>query len=278
MTKIIDSHHHLWLFNEEDFGWMDEFMEILRRDYLPSDLEPEIEKAGVEGTVVVQARQKIEETEWLLKLADENDFIKGVVGWVDLCSEKLGEQLERFASHPKLVGVRHVIHDETDDEFMNRPEFHRGIGQLDEYGLSYDLLLFPKHLQQAAILAQEFPKQRFVLDHLSKPLIKYERIDIWNEDIIEIAKLPNVWCKISGMVTEADLVKWKYTDFVPYLDVIVESFGVERIMLGSDWPVCRLGGDYAEIMDIPKKYFKDYSVEDKQKIYRDNCVDFYKLT
>ncbi len=277
MTKIIDSHHHLWQFNEEDYGWMDDSMEILRKDYLPADLEPELKKLGVEGTVVVQARQKIEETEWLLKQAEENDFIKGVVGWVDLRSEELEAQLERFAAHPKLLGVRHVIHDETDDDFIYRPDFQRMIGLLAAHGLTYDLLLFPKHLLMAVDLARKFPEQRFVLDHLSKPLIKYERIEIWNEDIEVIAKLPNVCCKISGMVTEADLDKWKYEDFVPYLDVVVNAFGTDRIMYGSDWPVCRLGGEYDEILDIPKKYFADYSEEDKQKIFRENCIEFYNL-
>ena len=256
---------------------MDGSMEILRKDYLPADLKPEIEKAGIEGTVVVQARQKLEETEWLLKMAEENDFIKGVIGWVDLRSEQLGEQLERFASHPKMVGVRHVIHDEADDDVMLRPVFVEGISKLAAYGLTYDLLLFPTHLQHAIELTKMFPEQRYVLDHLSKPPIKWERLDPWNDDIAELAEVSNVWCKISGMVTEADLAKWKYEDFVPYMDVVVKAFGVDRIMLGSDWPVCRLAGEYSDIMGIPKKYFEQYPEVVKQKVFSENCVSFYNL-
>ena len=256
---------------------MDDSMEILRKDYLPGDLAPQIEASGVEATVVVQARQKIEETAWLLELADKYDFIKGVVGWVDLRSGELESQLEKFASHPKLVGVRHVIHDEPDDDFMLQEDFLRGVEKLSSYGLTYDLLLFPKHLLYAIDLVKLFPEQRFVLDHISKPLIKFERIDPWNEDIAKLAALPNVWCKVSGMVTEADLDNWKYEDFLPYLDVVYKGFGPDRLMLGSDWPVCRLGGEYREIMEIPKKYFADLDPKEKEKIFRINCIDFYKL-
>ena len=277
MAKIIDSHHHLWQFNEEDFGWMDESMEILRKDYLPVDLNSELEAAEVEGTVAVQARQKLEETKWLLNLAEENDFIKGVVGWVDLRSEDIIDQLEKFASHPKLVGVRHVIHDEADDDFILGSDFVRGIGQLSSHDLTYDLLLFPKYLKNASKLVSMFPDQSFVLDHISKPLIREGILDPWKEDITELAAHPNVWCKVSGMVTEADLSVWKYDDFVKYLDVIVESFGTDRIMLGSDWPVCKLAGEYEDIMDIPKKYFDNFNEADKERIFSQNCIEFYKL-
>jgi L-fuconolactonase len=277
MTKIIDSHHHLWQFNEADYGWMDESMAILRRDYLPGDLQSQLSAAGVDGTVVVQARQKLEETAWLLKQSEENEFIKGVVGWVDLRSEDLASQLKQFASHPKLLGVRHVIHDEADDDFMLGSDFIRGIDQLAAYDLSYDLLLFPKHLKNACKLVSRFPGQRFVLDHISKPQIKAGIVDPWKDDIAELASYPNVWCKISGMVTEADLTEWKYDDFVKYLDVIVKTFGTDRIMLGSDWPVCRLAGEYADIMSIPNKYFDSFEEGFKERIFSQNCVEFYKL-
>lgn len=277
MIKIFDSHHHLWKFNKKDYAWMDGSMAILRKDYLPGDLKPQLLAAGVEGTVVVQARQKLEETAWLLDLAEKNDFIKGVVGWVDLLSEDLDAQLEKFASHPKLVGVRHVIHDEEDDDFMLGSEFIRGIGQLATYDLSYDLLIFPKHLKNACKLVSMFPEQRFVLDHIAKPLINAGIVDPWKDDIIKLASCPNVWCKISGMVTEADVAHWCYEDFVPYLDIIVQSFGTDRIMLGSDWPVCRLGGEYTEIMYSSGNYFEDFSEKEKKKVLSQNCIDFYKL-
>ncbi|MFO7670550.1 MAG: amidohydrolase family protein, partial [Bacteroidales bacterium] len=234
---IVDAHHHLWRFNKTDYGWMDDSMEVLKQDYLPSDLEKEIWNAGVSGTVVVQARQVLDETRWLLKLAEQNHFIKGVVGWVDLQSSRLDRQLEEFAGHPKLVGVRHVIHDEPDDDFMLSDAFIKGMEKLQGYGLTYDLLLFPKHLGRAAQLVRMFPGQRFVLDHISKPFIRSGIIQPWKDDIEALAVHPNVWCKISGMVTEASIDLWKDEDFVPYMKAIVDAFGTGRIMLGSDWPV-----------------------------------------
>ncbi len=274
---IIDAHHHLWKFNSDDYGWMDDSMKVLKRDYLPADLENDIVNTGVSGTVVVQARQIIKETSWLLELADENDFIKGVVGWVDLRSPKLRKQLDEFAGNPKLVGVRHVIHDEADDDFMLRPAFVNGIEMLEDYNLTYDLLLFPKHMERAIELVSMFPDQRFVLDHISKPFIKTGILQPWKDDIEALAAQPNVWCKISGMVTEADHQAWKYVDFVPYMKVVCEAFGTDRIMLGSDWPVCRLAGEYDEVMGIPLAFFDHLSETEKESIYRQNAIDCYQL-
>ena len=274
---MIDAHHHLWKFNKEDYGWMDDSMQALKRDYLPADLEPLLNDSGVEGTVVVQARQKMEETRWLLELADKHDFIKGVVGWVDLRSDGLEAELEEITSHPKMVGVRHLIHDEPDNGFILRPKFLRGIEKLCEYNLTYDLLLFPKHLENAIELANRFPEQKFVLDHISKPFIKSAIMDPWREDVSCLAAQTNVWCKISGMVTEADLKHWKYEDFVPYLDVITEAFGADRLMLGSDWPVCRLAGEYKQVISIPERYFESFNNEEKEKIFKNNCIEFYGL-
>lgn len=274
---IIDAHHHLWQFNTEDYGWMDDSMSVLRKDYLPPDLEAQLGAAGVGGTVVVQARQKLEETEWLLSLAEQNAFIRGVVGWVDLRSGDLDRQLEKYAVNPLLVGVRHVIHDEADDDFMLRPAFTRGIEKLAGHGLTYDLLLFPKHLTRAVELASMFPDQKFVLDHISKPFIKAGLLDPWREDLEALAAQPNVWCKISGMVTEADLDNWKAEDFLPYMDVVVEAFGTDRIMLGSDWPVCRLAGEYKEVMAIGQAYFSRFSEGDRKKVFSENALSFYEL-
>lgn len=274
---IIDAHHHLWSFNEADYGWMDDSMKVLKRDYLPADLEKELEKAGVSGTIVVQARQILEETRWLLEQAEQNPFIKGVVGWVDLRSPELAGQLEEFAGHPKLVGVRHVIHDEPDDSFMLRPAFVKGIEQLKAYDLTFDLLLFPKHLERAIELVSMFPDQRFVLDHISKPFIKSGIMQPWKDDIEALAAQANVWCKISGMLTEASLDSWKYDDFVPYLKVVCEAFGMDRVMLGSDWPVCRLAGEYDSVMGIPMVYLRSLSDGEKENVLYKNAIDCYKI-
>lgn len=274
---IIDAHHHLWKFSEEEYGWIGSSMQVLKRDYLPGDLREEMTGAGVEGTVVIQARQKFEETRWLLELAAGNPFIRGVVGWVDLCSEPASEQLQELADDPKGVGVRHVLQDEPDDDFMLRPAFLQGIELLGRYDLAYDLLIFPRHLSNAAELVSRFPEQRFVLDHLAKPLIRDGVMEPWKRDLEILAANQNVWCKVSGMVTEADLVNWKYIDFIPYLDVVLAAFGPERLMLGSDWPVCRLAGEYKEILDIPVSYFSKHETIDRQKISRDNCINFYRL-
>lgn len=274
---MIDTHHHLWRFNEADYGWMDDSMELLKRDYLPAELKKELEKSGVSGTIVVQARQKLEETRWLLELAAQNDFIKGVVGWVDLRSPGLVDQLEEFAGHPKMLGVRHVIHDEADDDFMLRPAFMKGIEKLGDFNLSYDLLLFPKHLERAIELVSMFPDQRFVLDHIAKPFIKSGIIQPWKDDIEALATQPNVWCKLSGMVTEARLDSWTYENFVPYMKVVCEAFGMDRVMLGSDWPVCLLAGSYSEVMHIPIEFLEALSESDRNNVYSQNAIDCYQL-
>ena len=274
---IIDTHHHLWSYNEIDYVWMDDSMEILKRDYLPADLKQELEKAGVSGTVAVQARQNIEETRWLLVQAEEHPFIKGVVGWLDLCSPDLAGQLEEFAGHPTLVGVRHVIHDEPDVDFMLRPAFIKGIGQLSAYDLTYDLLLYPGHLERAIELVSMFPDQRFVLDHMSKPFIKSGVLQPWKDDIEALAARPNVWCKISGMVTEASRDSWKYDDFVPYMKVVCEAFGTDRVMLGSDWPVCRLAGEYDTVLGIPLVYLRSLYGEEIEGVLYKNALDCYQI-
>ena len=202
----IDSHQHFWHYDPAHHVWMTEAMATLRRDYLPDELAPLLRAAGFDGTIAVQARQMLEETEWLLALAERHAWVQGVVGWVDLCSAELAAQLERFASRPKLVGVRHVVHDEPDDRFMLRPDFRRGIGRLGEFGLTYDLLLFPRHLEVAVTLVDEFPEQPFVLDHIAKPPIREGLLSPWKEDLERLAERPNVFCKLSGMVTEAG---WK---------------------------------------------------------------------
>jgi L-fuconolactonase len=275
---ILDAHHHLWKFNDAEYGWMDETMSILKRDYLPADLEKQLDGPGVSGTIAVQARQTVEETRWLLEMAGQHSFIKGVVGWVDICSDQLSKQLDQLSSHPLLVGVRHVIHDEPDDDFMLRPAFIKGMEKLVQHNLTYDLLIFPRHLQRAIDLVSLFPDQRFILDHMAKPQIRSGILVPWQEEMAALADLPNVWCKVSGMVTEANIEQWKYEDFIPYLDTVAETFGPDRIMIGSDWPVCRLAGEYQQIMDIPVRYFNALDPDEKEKVFGLNCADCYELT
>ncbi|HUW18806.1 MAG TPA: amidohydrolase family protein [Sedimentisphaerales bacterium] len=273
----IDTHQHFWKYNERDYGWMGPGMESLRRDRLPADLAGLLKKAGVDGTVAVQARQCLEETEFLLRLADENPFIKGVVGWVDLRSPQLQVQLESFCYHPKLRGVRHVVHDEPDDNFMLRDDFVHGISRLRKYNLTYDLLLFPKHLAVACELVARFPEQSFILDHISKPYIKDRKMEPWASDIRRLASFKNVSCKISGMVTEADWHHWKPEDFTPYMDTVLGAFGADRIMVGSDWPVCTVAGQYEKVIAIAADYVKKLSPNEQEAIWSANAKRIYQV-
>jgi L-fuconolactonase len=274
----IDAHQHFWSYNRDEYGWISDHMKMLKRDFLPPDLHSELLNAGFDGSVAVQARQTPEETRWLLKLAAQNDFIKGVVGWADLRNEdKLRSQLDEFCKSEKFVGARHVVHDEAEDNFMLHDEFLNGISVLKEYNLTYDLLLFPKHLPVAQVVAGLFPDQKFVIDHISKPLIKDHILDPWKEDISAIAKFRNVYCKLSGMVTEADWGNWKPDDFDPYLDVVFKAFDTDRIMTGSDWPVCLAAGSYKDVIAVIDKYISEFPPEVREKILGSNCSEFYNL-
>jgi L-fuconolactonase len=273
----VDAHQHFWIYNPREYGWMGSGMGILKRDYLPPDLAPLLKPAAIDGTVAVQARQCLEESHWLLELADQYPFIKAVVGWVDLCSPRVDEQLSIFARHAKFRGVRHIVHDEPDDQFMRREDFVRGIGRLANYGLTYDLLLFPRQLPVACELVKRFPKQPFVVDHLAKPLIKARELSPWEAHIRRLATFPTVFCKISGMVTEADWQHWKSADFTPYLDVIFECFGPKRVMVGSDWPVCTLAARHDEVMQIVADFLKKLSMNEQVAVWGENAQRFYGL-
>jgi L-fuconolactonase len=273
----IDAHQHFWRYSPAEYGWIGDTMAGLKRDFLPEDLEPLLRSNGFEGSIAVQARQHLEETQWLLELARVSPFIKGVVGWVDLCSPELPAQLDRFAGNPKLVGVRHIVQDEPNDTFMLRQDFRRGIAQLAERGLKYDLLLYPKHLPVAVKLVQEFPEQPFVLDHIAKPLIAEGLLEPWRRDIRELAKFDNVWCKVSGMVTEARWQHWQQGDFRPYLDVVFEAFGPGRLMIGSDWPVCTLSAGYRATVGIVAYYIRQFDPIQQEAILGGNCARFYDL-
>ena len=252
-------------------------MAALKRDFLPEDLKPLLASTGFHGSVAVQARQCLEETRWLLELADRHEFIRAIVGWVDIRAKDLSQQLKALARHPKLAGIRHVVHDEPDDEFMLRPEFRRGISRLREFDLTYDLLLFPKHLRAAVRLVEEFPEQPFVLDHIAKPKIGERLLPQWRDGIEELAALQNVYCKLSGMVTEARWKQWRPEDFWPYLDVVFEAFGPDRLMIGSDWPVCTLSGDYGSTMQIVIDYLRRVPAEAQEGILGGNCARFYGI-
>jgi len=271
----IDSHQHFWHYNPLEYSWINDEMNILKRDFLPQDLYQELSQAGFEGSIAVQARQNLEETRWLLELADKYDFIKGVVGWVDLSSLEIENQLAEFSNNPKFVGVRHVVQDEPDDNFMARDDFQYGIGLLSKYGLTYDLLIFPKHLVLTNELVSKFPNQKFVVDHLAKPFVKKQIQAPWDKDMTRLAKHPNVYCKLSGIVTEADWKMWKPADFYYYMDVIYNAFGEDRIMIGSDWPVGTVAGNYKEIMNIVIDYFSNKKSRILDKILGENCERFY---
>lgn len=273
----IDTHQHFWRYNPIEYGWIGDKMAGLKRDFLPDDLLPLLEKTSIDGTVAVQARQSLQETEWLLALAEANDSIKGIVGWVDLQSPTVSAELEAYAQRAKFKGVRHVLQDEPDDNFMLRPDYLRGLGMLTEFNLTYDILIYPKHLPVATEIVKRFPNQKFVLDHIAKPLIKDHVITPWERDIRELATFGNVYCKVSGMVTEASWDSWQSDDFRPYLDVVFDCFGPDRLMFGSDWPVCTLSGTYEQVVSLVQTYIQPFSLEAQAKIFGDNAVRFYSL-
>ena len=273
----IDSHQHFWRFNPADYGWMKSDWPI-RRDFLPGDLERELRARNLDGCVAVQARQSLDESRWLLELAEGASIIRGVVGWVNLRSPDVAKELEELAPRPKFVGVRHVVQDEPDDQFMLGKDFQRGIGMLHRFDLSYDLLVFPRQLPAAIALAERFPEQPFVLDHLAKPPIRDGALSPWREQIQQLAKLPNVSCKVSGLVTEADWQSWRAEDFKPYLDVAFEAFGADRLMFGSDWPVCLLAGSYERVFGLVQDYLVRLGADVEAKFFGGNAAGFYGLT
>ncbi|MBI3417410.1 MAG: amidohydrolase family protein [Verrucomicrobia bacterium] len=273
----IDSHQHFWIYDASEYPWMTDRLAAIRRDFLPADLQREQAKVSLDGSIAVQARQSLKESRWLLELAEREPVIHGVVGWVDLQSVEVWQQLAELAPHGKFVGVRHVVQDEPEDNFMLRPAFLRGIGQLKQFELAYDLLVFPRQLPAAIQLARQFPEQRFVLDHLAKPAIKAGKLAPWERDLRELAKSPNVFCKISGMVTEADWSAWRPADFRPCLDVVFAAFGEDRVMFGSDWPVCLLAASYEEVFGIARDYFCQFSAATQAKFFGGNAARFYRL-
>jgi L-fuconolactonase len=273
----IDAHQHFWRYNPGEYGWIDDSMAELRRDFLPAHLKPELDRSGFDACVAVQARQTLEETRWLLQLAKDAPFIAGVVGWVDLRAENVREQLKEFSKNPKLLGIRHVVQGEPDDRFLMRPDFLRGVAALEEFNLTYDILIFPRHLPVAAEFVQRFPRQRFVLDHIAKPFIKAHEVEPWASHIAELASFQNVFCKISGMVTEADWNAWQPEHFLPYMDVVMAAFGPDRLMIGSDWPVCKAAASYAQVISLVTDFLEQYPPAVREKILGGTAQKFWRL-
>ena len=271
----LDAHQHFWIHNPAEHTWMNDAMGVLKRNYLPTDLKPLLDANGFNGCIAVQARQNLEETRWLLELAAQNSFIKGIVGWVDLRDEAVNAQLEWFASNKLLKGVRHVVQDEPDDRFLLGDAFKRGVAMLSRFGLVYDVLVYPKQLAAAVEFVRAFPGQPFVLDHIAKPLIGEGRMEPWATEIRALAESENVSCKLSGMVTEAKWRGWKPEDFRPYLDVVLEAFGPERLMVGSDWPVCMLSAEYGEAIGLVKEYIARLSAAEQAAILVGTCARVY---
>ena len=240
-------------------------------------MQPLLAASGIDGTVAVQARQVARETEFLLALAEQYDLIRGVVGWVDMRADDVEAQLERFADHPRMVGIRHIVHDEADDRFMLGGNFLRGLAALKGCDLRYDLLLYPRHIPVAIDVVKQFPEQPFALDHIAKPFIKDGIVGAWADDIRRLASFENVHCKVSGMVTEAAWKTWTQDDFAPYLDIVFDCFGVERLMFGSDWPVCTLAGSYRQVVGIVETYIAALSADEQAAVMGGNATAFYGL-
>jgi L-fuconolactonase len=273
----IDAHQHFWKYSAAEYDWIDDTMPALRRDFMPADSQREMTLVGLDACVAVQARQTIEETRWLLGLAGAHPSIAGVVGWIDLRADDVEAQIAAFAEHPKLVGVRHVVQSEPDDRFLLRPDFCRGISMLEAAGLAYDILIYSRQLPAAVEFAARFPRQRFVLDHLAKPPIRSREMREWEQNFRALAARPNVMAKLSGLVTEADWHHWTADDIRPYLDVAFDAFGAERLMIGSDWPVCTLAGDYARVMRVVIDYVAKRPQHEQDAVLGANAQRFWNL-
>ena len=277
MQKI-DAHQHFWQYDAVRDSWITDDMQVLQNDFLPQQLAPVLQQNGFDGCVLVQSDQSIEGNEYMLQLAVENPFIKGIVAWVDLQADDVKEQLQYYRQqHPIIKGFRHVLQGEKDRALMLQPKFKNGIAALSDFGYTYDILIYPDQLLYTKELVAQFPQQSFIIDHIAKPDIKNKKIDDWKKDITAVAQYPNVYCKVSGMVTEADWKRWQYEDFIPYLDTIVEAFGTQRIAYGSDWPVCLVASSYEQMLQIVQQYFGSFSEAEQQAFFGGNAIQFYNL-
>jgi L-fuconolactonase len=278
MIDRIDAHHHLWRYSKKEYGWIVENMAGLARDFLPQDLEPELSSSGIHGSIAVQARQTLVETQALLDFAQEFPFIRGVVGWAPIARPEFPQVLERFHHFEKLKGFRHVVQDEPDDAFLLRPDFNAGIALLERYGLVYDILIFERHLPAAISFVDRHPTQVFVLDHIAKPRIRDRVLEPWRTNIRELARRENVYCKLSGMVTEAHWTQWSFPDLLPYFEVVLDAFGPKRLMAGSDWPVCLLAATYQTWFSTLREFIYRLSSAEQEMILGGVANEVYSLS
>jgi len=274
---IIDAHQHFWQVGRFDYPWMSSDVTVLYRDYLPEQLEPVLKETHVSSTVLVQASNSVSESRWLLELADAHSFIAGVVGWVDLASPEVDRHLDELAAHPKFKGVRHLVESEPDDDWLVQPEVLNGLRRLSAFGLTYDLLVHTRHLKHVPRVADACPGLSLVVDHMAKPPIATGEFDSWFRELEPVAKATNIYCKLSGLVTEAKWDSWQPGDLRPYVDAALELFGPSRLMFGSDHPVCLLAASYARVLDSFQELLKELPGDARQKIFSQNAIDFYRL-
>jgi L-fuconolactonase len=273
----IDSHHHLWKYSPADYPWISEDMKSIRQDFLIPELKQAMQIAKIDGVVTVQARQSLFETDWLLELASQNDCIRAVVGWVPLTDPAVGSHLEKYWHYPKLKAVRHVLQDEPDDLFILREDFNRGVSQLEDVGFSYDILIFERHLPQTIEFVDRHPTQVFILDHIAKPKIKSQALSPWRERMRELAQRENVYCKLSGIVTEADWNTWTENDLRPFIDAVLECFGPKRLMFGSDWPVSLLACTYEKWIEVVQRSTASLSSSERDRLLGGTAKEAYRL-
>ncbi len=274
---VIDSHQHFWIYEAEKHAWIDDDMKVIRKNFLPEDLKTIYQENGIGGCVAVQADQTLAETDFLLDLAQKNDFIKGIVGWVDLRASNIETVLEKYSHFQKLKGFRHVVQGEADHNFMLRPDFLNGIAALEKYNFTYDILIFPHQLGAALELVKRFPKQKLIIDHIAKPYIKDGFYDGWATLMKAISEYPNVYCKLSGMTTEADYNNWTAEQIEPYMQLVLDAFGANRILFGSDWPVCLVAGNYTKTKELVTNFIAKLSTKDQAAIMGANAMQFYNL-
>ncbi|HEY8935304.1 MAG TPA: amidohydrolase family protein [Cyclobacteriaceae bacterium] len=274
---VIDAHQHFWKFDPVRDSWITDDMSVIQKDFLPEHLKLILQSNGVSGCVAVQADQSETENEFLISHSKQNDFVKGIVGWVNLEADNIEDRLAYYKSFDKMKGFRHILQGEKQRDFMLRYNFKRGISKLKDFNFTYDILIFPDQLKYTTEFVSLFPDQKFVIDHIAKPEIKAKKIEDWKKDIQAVAKHENVHCKISGMITEADWKNWSANDINPYLDVVVEAFGIKRILYGSDWPVCLVAGSYTEMLNVVRNYFSSFTKNEQEMFFGQNAIKFYNL-
>jgi L-fuconolactonase len=274
---IIDSHQHFWNYEPVKHEWIDNSMSVIRRDFTTAELKQVYDTNGIDGCIAIQADQTLDETNFLLDLSGKNNFIKGVVGWADLRAKNIEDVLQKYSQSEKLKGFRHVVQGEEDHNFLLRPDFLRGISTLEKYNFTYDILIFPHQLGATLEFVKKIPTQKFVIDHIAKPYIKDGYFDGWAALMTKIAQQENVYCKLSGMITEADFTSWTPAQIEPYMDLVLKAFGPDRIMYGSDWPVCLVAGNYTEVKKLTTNFIATLSSSEQAAIMGENAIQFYNI-